>query len=303
VGARIIPVGGGKGGVGKTFLAANLAACLARGGHRVVAVDGDLEGANLHSALGVKRPRHSVAEYVAQREEDIGELVEPTPIPNLQLISATAPDLGNAQPSQARRVRFVRGLRELDADYVILDLGAGTDANVMDYFMVCDDGIVVLTPEPTSVENAYAFMRSAFYRRLRLAMVSPDVRQLVGAAMDQRNERGIRTPSDLMREIQRIDPAEGGRFAAVMRAFRPRIVVNDVRDAEDIRLGFAVRSICRKYYAIDAEYIGYVNHDPAVREAVRACRPLVEVHPRASATVYLGRIARKLEGAVGGADA
>jgi flagellar biosynthesis protein FlhG len=116
VGARIIPVGGGKGGVGKTFLAANLAACLARGGHRVVAVDGDLEGANLHSALGVKRPRHSVAEYVAQREEDIGELVEPTPIPNLQLISATAPDLGNAQPSQARRVRFVRGLRELDAD-------------------------------------------------------------------------------------------------------------------------------------------------------------------------------------------
>jgi flagellar biosynthesis protein FlhG len=186
---------------------------------------------------------------------------------------------------------------------VILDLGAGTDANVMDYFMVCDDGIVVLTPEPTSVENAYAFMRSAFYRRLRLAMVSPDVRQLVGAAMDQRNERGIRTPSDLMREIQRIDPAEGGRFAAVMRAFRPRIVVNDVRDAEDIRLGFAVRSICRKYYAIDAEYIGYVNHDPAVREAIRACRPLVEVHPRASATVYLGRIARKLEGAVGGADA
>ena len=88
-----------------------------------------------------------------------------------------------------------------------------------------------------------------------------------------------------------------------MRAFRPRIVVNDVRDTEDIRLGFAVRSVCRKFYSIEAEYIGYVNHDAAVREAIRACRPLVEVQPHASATIYLNRIARKLEGRAGGADA
>ena len=56
---RLIPFGGGKGGVGKTFLAANLATTLAKAGHRVVAVDTDLEGANLHTALGVPRPRNS----------------------------------------------------------------------------------------------------------------------------------------------------------------------------------------------------------------------------------------------------
>ena len=79
-----------------------------------------------------------------------------------------------------------------------------------------------------------------------------------------------------------------------MRAFRPRIVVNDARTAEDIKLGFAVRSVCRKYFAIEADYLGYVNHDDAARASVRACRPLVETDPRSDAAVYLVRIAHKL---------
>ena len=293
-GARLLPVGGGKGGVGKTFVAANLAALLARAGGRVVAVDGDLEGANLHTALGVRRPRSSLAEYVAGREDDLGKLLEDTPIEGVRLLAATSPDLGTPQPSHARRVQLIRDLRRLDADFVVIDLGAGTDAAVMDYFMVCDDGIVVISPEPTSVENAYAFMRSAFYRRLQLAMISHDVRTIVRAAMDDRNDRGIRTPHDLLREVEHIDPEEGARFVATMREFHPRIVVNDARTAEDIRLGFAVRSVCRKYFAIDAEYLGYVSHDVAARSSVRDCRPLVEVNPKSSASVYLSRIASKL---------
>jgi flagellar biosynthesis protein FlhG len=291
---RLIPFGGGKGGVGKTFIAANLATSLARAGHRVVAVDGDLEGANLHTALGVARPRASLAEFAAEREEDVQKLVEATPIPNLRLISATRPNLASPHPHHQVRVRFVRALRSLDADYVLLDLGAGADAAVMDYFMVCDDGVVVIAPEPTSVENAYAFMRAAFYRRLRLSMLSSDVRRVVGLAMDERNERGIRTPLDLLREIQSLDSAEGRRFVDVMRAFRPRLVINEVRSAEDIRLGFAVRSVCRKYFGIDAEYLGYVNHDAGARASVRARRPLVDSDPRSDASVYLARIARKL---------
>jgi len=291
---RLIPFGGGKGGVGKTFVAANLAATLARAGHRVVAVDGDLEGANLHTALGVARPRLSLADFASGREEDVRKLLEDTPYPNLRLIAATHPNLESPQPNHETRIRFVRALRSLDADFVFVDLGAGSDAAVMDYFMVCDDGVVVIAPEPTSIENAYAFMRAAFYRRLRLVMLAPEVRRIVGTAMDERNERGIRTPMDLLREVQSLDGGDGQRFASVMRAFRPRLVVNDVRTAEDIKLGFAVRSVCRKYFAIDAEYLGYVNHEASVRDSVRARKPLVETDSRSDASVYLARIARKL---------
>jgi len=292
--ARLIPVGGGKGGVGKSFIVANLAASLARLGHRVVAVDGDLEGANLHTCVGIPKPRVSLADFVAHREEDLGKLILDTPIPNLQLIAATDGNLISPQPTQSRRVRLMRELRELDADFVFFDLGAGTHAAVMDYFMIGDEGVIVIAPEPTSVENAYGFVRAAFYRRLRLAMASHDMRKIVTIAMDQRNERGIRTPLELLREIQMIDPAEGARFVETMRAFRPRLIINDVRTAEDIKLGFSIQSVCRKFFGIEAEYLGYVNHDESARLSVRARRPLVDIYPRSDAAIYIARIARKL---------
>jgi len=290
----MIPVGGGKGGVGKSFVVTNLAVALARAGHRVIAVDGDLEGANLHTCLGVPEPRSSLADFVAHRADDLEKLLIATPIPNLQLIAATHGNLATPQPSHSRRIRLMRGLRQLPADFVLLDLGAGTHAAVMDYFMIGEEGLVVVAPEPTSVENAYSFIRAAFYRRLRLAMVSHDMRKVVALAMDQHNERGIRTPLDLLHEIEASDPQEGSRFIATMKAFRPRIVINEATTAEDVKLGFAIRTVCRKYFGIDCEYIGYINHDEKARLSVRARRPLVDQYPRSDAAIYLSRIARKL---------
>ncbi len=295
-GARTIAFGGGKGGVGKSFLVANLALAIAREGHRVIAVDTDLEGANLHTMLGVPRPSTSLADFVARRERDVAKLAVDTPYRNLQLIAATDANLGDAQPRPALRGKLLRALPRLPADFVLVDLGAGTHAATVDYFLVGDDGVLVLAPEPVSVENAYAFLRAVFYRRLRLAMSVPEVCKVVNLAMDQRNERGIRTPLDLLREVQSIDPDEGRRFVESMRRFRPGIVVNGVRSTDDIHLGFSVRSVCRKHFGIQAEYLGYVNQDPAVRQAVRMRRPVVESNPRSDAAVYLKRIARKLLG-------
>jgi len=291
---HLLAVGGGKGGVGKTLVVANLAAALAQAGRRVVAVDTDLEGANLHTVLGVPAPRASLADFVAKRETDLRKLVVDTPISGLRLVAGTHGHLGTPQPRSFRRVALLSELRKLPADHVLVDLGAGTHPSVMDYFLVGDDGILVLTPEPTSVENAYSFLRAAFYRRLRLAMTSESARALVHQAMDQGNQRGIRTPRDLLREVRAIAPEEGEHFANAVQSFRPRIVVNSARTAEDVRLGFAVRSVCRKYFGIDADYMGYVNHDEAVTQAIRQRRPVVVTHPNSDAAVYLMRIARKL---------
>jgi flagellar biosynthesis protein FlhG len=292
----LLAIGGGKGGVGKTFVTANLATALAKLGKRVLVVDVDLEGANLHTCLGVPAPQRSLADFVSEREDDLGKLVVDTPLPNLKLIGATHGNLADAQPSHLRRVRLLRALRQFDADVVLLDLGAGSHASVLDYFLVSDDGILVLQPEPTSVENAYTFLRAAFYRRMRLAMVGHGVRQLVTTAMDQRNERGIRTPLDLLREIESTDSTEARRFVETMRIFKPRIIVNGVRTAEDVKLGFAVSSVCRKYFGIEAEYLGYVNYDDAARQSVSARRPIVDLATDADASIYLQRIALKLMG-------
>lgn len=291
---RVIAVGGGKGGVGKSFLSANLASSLARNGRRVVAVDGDLEGANLHTCLGVPSPPVGLSDFVAGREDDLRKLLVETHEPGLQLIAGTQANLDQAQPGHARRVKFLNGLRHLDTEFVVLDLGAGIHAAPLDYFLVADLGLIVLRPEPTSVENAYAFLRAAFYRRLRLAVVGHQARALICEAMDQRNERGIRSPTDLLREIESLDPVEGRRVVDMMREFRPHIVINEVRKAEDVKLGFAVASVCRKYFGFESEYLGYVNHDDSVRNSVLAGRPLVHYREESDAAAYLQRITNKV---------
>jgi flagellar biosynthesis protein FlhG len=112
--------------------------------------------------------------------------------------------------------------------------------------------------------------------------------------MDQRNEKGIRTPIDLLNEIQALDPVEGTRFVATIRAFRPKLVVNEVRTADDVKLGFSMSSVCKKYFGFEPEYLGYVNYDELARRSVGLRRPVVDVSEEADASIYLQRIARKL---------
>jgi len=293
---RLIALGGGKGGVGKTFVAANLSVALSRMGYRVIAVDADLDGANLHTCLSVPNPQVSLADFVAGRLSEPEKMVIQTSEPNLQLIAGTHSNLNRPQPGQARRVELLRGLRQLAADFVIIDLGAGSQPAALDYFLVADEGLLVLNPEPTSVENAYSFLRAAFYRRLRLASRGHGARELVRQAMDQRNEKGIRTPYDLMREIEAVDPVEGSRFAQTMRSFRPRIIINEARTAEDIKLGFAVASVCEKFFGFKANYLGYVNYQDSARESVQARKPLCDYSPTSDASIYIQRIAAKLAG-------
>ncbi len=291
---RLISVGGGKGGVGKSLLSANLALALAEEGHRVVAVDTDLPGANLHTCLGVRPPRVSLAHFVTGRETDLAKLVLDTPFENLGLIAATGghPGFGRLQPS--RRAELSEALRGLACDYAVLDVAAGTHPEVVDSFLVGDVCVVVLTPEPTSVENAYAFLRAAIYRRLRASLLSDEARERVDQALDPQNERGIRTPLDLQREIQSIDSTDAKRFLDAAARFRPALLVNQVRSVEDIKLGFQVASVCRKYFGVESEYLGYVNHDDSVRLAVVERKPVVSAYPDSDAAIYLRRVARKL---------
>src|SRR5690606_20602083 len=85
--AQVWAVGGGKGGVGKSFVTANLASQLAMDGYKVIVIDLDLGGANVHTCLGVGVPTVSLSDFIQKRVYTLEELCVPTPIKNLSLIS------------------------------------------------------------------------------------------------------------------------------------------------------------------------------------------------------------------------
>ncbi len=275
--ARVVAVGGGKGGIGKTLLTANLGICFARSGMKVVLVDADLGGSNLHTCLGIEFPGVSLGDFVQRRVERMQDVIVDTGVDGLSLISGAQDFLGSANIKYTQKMRLLRQVCRLDTDLVLMDLGSGTSFNVLDFFLVSDLGLVMMVPEPTSLENSYRFIKSAFYRLLRHREKNQALRRVIEEAMEIRNPREIRTPHDLIRVVSQLDPTRGAQYLQWLREFRPLLVINQVRTAEDRDLGQAVRLACRKYFGIDLDYLGHIAYDDAVWKAVRRRAPLLEV--------------------------
>jgi len=234
-----------------------------------VLVDADLGGSNLHTCLGMELPEVNLSDFVGRRAERIEDTITETGVEGLGLISGAQDFLGSANIKYTQKMRILRTILTIDTDVVLMDLGSGTSFNVLDFFLLADYGLVMMVPEPTSLENSYRFIKSAFYRSLRHREKSEPFRKVIEEAMEQRNEHQIRTPYDLIRVVSRMDPERGDMYRAWMLAFRPLLIINQVRSKDDEELGPAVRAACRKYFGIDLDYLGHIAYDDSVWRAVR----------------------------------
>jgi flagellar biosynthesis protein FlhG len=275
-------VGGGKGGIGKSFISSSLAICLTKMGKSVTLIDLDLGSANLHTVLGVKIPPQTLSDFISGRAQAISQVSAATEIPGLSFVSGFNDALNIADLDKDSKQRLINSFRQIQSSYVILDLGAGTSENTLDFFLAADQKVVAVTPEPTSIENAYRFMKSSFYRKLRQTESELGIQSLIEAAMDSRNQIGIRSPADLIRYVQQMNPEAGQRFQERIADFQLQLLLNQVRTRQDIELGHSMKSVCRKYFGIDANYLGYIDHDNAVWQSLRKRRPLVIEYPYSS---------------------
>jgi flagellar biosynthesis protein FlhG len=266
---QIWSIGGGKGGIGKSLLAASVGWQLARMGRRVVLVDADLGGANLHTCLGIPAPERTLADFIQRRVGSIEDVLAETPAPGLRLISGAADLLTAANIRHLQKVRVMNHVRALDVDVVLIDLGAGTSFNILDFFLLSDVSILAVVPEPTSIENGYRFIKSALYRRLRAAAPTAESRARVETALDPKNPLGIRTPVDLLARVEAEDAEAARALRREVSAFQPRFVVNEVRDIADVAIGHQLVAACGRHLGLRASYAGFVHHDDTVWRAVR----------------------------------
>mgnify|MGYP003617274944 FL=1 len=197
---KIWAVGGGKGGVGKSLVTANLSICLALMGYKVVAIDLDLGGANLHTCLGVPIPEKTLSDYLSKKVPSLGHLLTSTPITNLSIISGAQDDVGIANLKQIQKTKILSSIVDLDADFILLDLGAGTSFNTLDFFIAADQGILTALPEPTSIENTYRFIRSVYHRKLKMVEDLLEIGPLIDQAMNAKIQQNA-TPADLIARV------------------------------------------------------------------------------------------------------
>jgi len=293
---KILAIGGGKGGAGKSVFSTILAFWLARIGNRTVLMDVDLGGANLHTLLGIKSPDRTLNDFITRKFGELEDICIDTSEKNLRLISGASDVLSLANPHFSQKIKLMTHLSRLDADYVVLDLGAGTSFNVLDFFLIAHKKIIVLTPEPTSIQNAYIFVRNTVYRKLsRLSSKNPSLQALIKIAMDPKNVLKIRTIKEL---FQFIEESDEKNIIEVLKKeigdIHLGVVTNMVKNEKEENAGRIVQIVAEKYLTIPSTDLGCVSYDNHIRTMVSDMTPLINLDQSSQAFGNVYEIANKL---------
>jgi len=276
---QIWAVGGGKGGVGKSTISTLLAFWLARMGKKTILIDVDLGGANLHTFMGIKSPPRTLNDYITKRYDSLEDICITTEVENLRLICGASEVLSLANPHIAQKARIIKNVVKLNTEYVVLDLGGGTSFNVLDFFLIAHKKIVVVMPQPISIQNAYAFIRNAVYRRLsRLSSQQPYLQSLIKTAMDTNNELRVKTIRGL---FQIIEESRGKDTADRLREeigkIRPEVITNMIGNPKDKNAGQVIQLVAEKYLMIHPNNAGGVVYDKQINRMISEMIPLTKL--------------------------
>jgi len=157
--ARVIAVTSGKGGVGKSNLVANLSLAISRLGKSVVAFDADLGMANLDVIFGI-RPKFTLY-HVLKGKKDLLDIIIPA-APGVKFIAGGSGMAELADLGRRDQMRFIEELKKLEkyTDVIVIDTGAGLSSNVINFVRAADEVVLVTTPEPTAMADAYGILKT-----------------------------------------------------------------------------------------------------------------------------------------------
>ena len=284
----LISVASGKGGVGKSVVSANLALALAKSGRRVILADLDVGGADAHIMFGELNPSVTLTDFLNKRVR-LDEVAIPVTVhPNLRLIAGTGDTLATANMAYARKKRLMKQFQDLEADIVVIDIGAGTSYHALDFFLMADIHLAVATPEPTSVLDLYRFIKLAAIRRVLSCFLA---RSPLSETLSNRDFTSV----EEVMEVASVADEEGRDAAVVtLQSFRPGLIINRMSNGSQVNVLY-LRKVLHQYVGGDLMMLGEIPDDPAVSLAVRKFLPVIEAAPESSAAKGLLAVSAAVE--------
>ncbi len=289
---RIIAVGGGKGGVGKSVLSANIAVAFAERGQQVVLIDADLGMANAHTLFSIDRPGKGLGAVLDKEVSDVGETRVATGVPNLTLIPGTSASPGTANINHGQKQKLLRQIRNLDVDLVVIDCGAGAAYNTLDFYILADTRLVVVTPQITSIQNAYGFIKGAVHRVLIQCAGSPARKKHVTAELA--NARGVAQLPAVVRRIAQTDPELAAAMHSQLQYFGARVVGNYIYEPREEVVVQTMGRLCRDFLGIQATTLGTIPASKHMHASVNARVPLLNRHGSEPLAVMVRQVAALL---------
>jgi flagellar biosynthesis protein FlhG len=261
----IFSVAGGKGGVGKSIFSVALGAVLAENNYRVALVDLDLGAANLHTYLGITKHTASIADFILKKTSSLNDILLDTSVENLRIISGAEFVPGMANPAHWMKLKIIRHVKSLPADYIIIDLGAGVHFNTLDFFGLSDRGIVVTAPEPGAVMNAYSFIKAALFRQLmNVFRKDKIIGPLIESEARKTDEDKKFSLEWFTGQISDLAPDMLPLIQEIEREFCPALIVNGIPEGQKHVLVRNLINLCAEKLGSNIEHTGNLPDIPAI---------------------------------------
>lgn len=291
---QIIPIASGKGGVGKSLLSANLAITLGKAGKKVVLVDLDLGASNLHLVLGQPASKEGIGTFLSGQSR-FKKIIQKTDYDNVYFVAGDAEIPGLTSIRYQQKNDLIRNFQEVDADYLILDLGAGTHLTILDMFLLSPQGIIVTAPTVTATLNGYLFLKNVVFRMMynTFRKGSRAYNYLEKLKHDPASLQRLYIPR-LIEELEKIDYRATRLFKQRMAEFHPRLVLNMIDEPKDAERAQKIRRSCQQFLGLDLEHLGVVYRDSMQDRALSSRLPVVVYKPQSIIAQGIQRIAEKV---------
>ncbi len=292
---RIIPIASGKGGVGKTFLTANLAIALAEMGHSTIALDLDLGGSNLHSFLGLPNRFPGIGDFLKARSAELEELLVDTATPNLRFIPGDGLSPFMANIPYAQKMRLISRIRSLSAAYILLDLGAGTSFNTIDFFRISRHGLLITKPEYPAIMNTLGFLKHFVLRLMERTFAGNQrIRDVLRTFYNQPMAEQRNMVGDLVSRIAAMDSQAGKGLHELFESFRPRIIFNLGEHPDEIEIADKMDRSLENSLPLAVDYFGFVFEDRNVRRSVKEQAPYLPQYRESIAAKGIAMTAKRI---------
>lgn len=286
-------IGGGKGGTGKSFVSANIALYLSLQGHEVVLIDADFGGPNLHTFLGMRETNVDLGHFFSNEVSQLQDAVAHTPYRGLSLIKGSDSLFFTANLNYYKKLKLIRHIKTFDSKRVVIDIGTGASFNSVDFFLLSNPGILVINPEPTSIENTYYFLKSCVIRLLKVYAEHYEAKELL-EKVTGRIKSNSKSIYSFLNEIISYDKFYADVFYRALKKFNPCLIINKAKDERDHMLGLSMAQVVQKYLVISLDFLGTIPFDETVHSNLKNLEPYIKEYPDSDVSTSIKTIADKL---------
>ncbi len=252
---------------------------------KVVVFDGDFGNANCHTLFGIITPSKSLDDYLT-KGMSLSNIIIPTNYPNLSLISGASNKVDGTLNNTENKERLINEIMMLDFDYVVIDLGAGIGDNTLDLYNIAEDKIIVATPQLTSLQNAYSFIKAALFFDLKNNEV------LAGSLTEAGND-----PINFHKLISSLPANHEAKieYKKLVEKQNFSILGNLINNKSDMLIIQRLKTIVKEYLDMDCNVLKTLPQSDEIQKSINKITPFVALEPNSPNSRLIKKLALEIE--------